>query len=177
MNTFKYSNDLRLLLIIILTLSFQSWTKAEIAGEFEIQGLTLGDSLLKMYTEKEIKEYLSSNNSVNFYPSSKKYFTLTTFGKDKEFDQLNIDLKYNDTNYIIYGLSQYKRIKYKDCLNEQQTISENFENLFEKNTYQLDEYSNAHQGDPSGNSKYKSETKAVTAPGISPNGCILSINI
>ena len=36
----------RLLLILILTLNFQSWTKADDIRDLEIEGMSIGDSLL-----------------------------------------------------------------------------------------------------------------------------------
>ena len=144
----------RLLLILILTFSFQSWTKADDVKDFEIQGLSLGDSLLQMYSKKEIKELLKTDS--NFYPSSKKYLLLATEGKDENFDQLNIDLKYNDKGYIIYGLSQYKRIEYKNCLKEMKIIFKDIKKIFTQSKYKLNEYTNTHSGDTSGNSEYTS---------------------
>ena len=44
----------RLLLILILTLSFQSMTKADDIRDFEIEGISIGDSLLDYFTEEEI---------------------------------------------------------------------------------------------------------------------------
>ena len=46
----------RLLLILILTLSFQSWTKADDIRDFEIEGISVGDSLLDYFTKEEIKK-------------------------------------------------------------------------------------------------------------------------
>ena len=145
---------MRLILIFILTLSFQSWTKADDVKDFEIQGLSLGDSLLQMYSKKEIKELLKTDS--NFYPSSKKYLLLATNGKDENFDQLNIDLKYNDKDYIIYGLSQYKRIGYKNCLKEMKIIFKDIKKIFTQGKYKLNEYTNTHPGDTNGNSEYTS---------------------
>ena len=144
----------RLLLILILTLSSYSLTKADDIRDFEIQGLTLGDSLLQMYSKKEIKEFLKTSS--NFYPSSKAYFLLATGGKDENFHQLNIDLKYNDKDYIIYGLSQYKRIEYKSCLKETKIIVKDIKKIFSRDKYKLNEYTQNHQGDSSGNSKFTS---------------------
>ena len=138
------------LTMLILILNLQSLTKADEIKDFEIQGLTLGDSLLQIYSEKEIKEFLKINT--NFYPSSKKYITLGTPGKDSNFRQLNIDLKYNDKNYIIYGLSQYKRIEYENCLEERKIVIKDIKKLFLNLDYKLNEYTQAHQADPSGNS-------------------------
>ena len=144
----------KLILILILTFSFQTLVKADDIRDFEIQGLTLGDSLLQMYSKKEIKELLKTDS--NFYPSSKKYLLLATEGKDENFDQLNIDLKYNDKGYIIYGLSQYKRIEYKNCLKEMKIIFKDIKKIFTQSKYKLNEYTNTHPGDTSGNSEYTS---------------------
>ena len=140
--------------VLILIFSIQSWTKADDIRNFEIQGLTLGDSLLQMYSKKEIEEFLKTNS--NFYPSSKTYFLLATEGKDENFHQLNIDLKYNDKDYIIYGLSQYKRIGYKNCLKEMKIIFKDIKKIFTQGKYKLNEYTNTHPGDTSGNSEYTS---------------------
>ena len=145
----KYSS-----LVVILLLFFNTILKADDIGDFEIQGLTLGDSLLQMYSKKEIEEFLKTNS--NFYPSSKKYFLLATNGKDENFDQLNVDLKYNDKDYIIYGLSQYKRIEYKNCLKEMKIIIKDIKKIFNQDKYKLDEFTQNHQRDSSGNSKFTS---------------------
>ena len=39
----------RLLLILILTLSFQSLSKADDIRDFEIEGMSIGDSLLESF--------------------------------------------------------------------------------------------------------------------------------
>ena len=57
----------RLLLILILTFSLQSWTKADDIRDFEIEGISIGDSALDFFSEKDIKK-----NSKPFY-KNKKY--------------------------------------------------------------------------------------------------------
>ena len=47
----------RLLLILILTLSFQSLTKADDIRDFEIEGMSIGDSLLDFYSKDEINSF------------------------------------------------------------------------------------------------------------------------
>ena len=44
------------IVVLILTLSFQPWTKADDIREFEIEGMSVGDSLLDFYEISEIKE-------------------------------------------------------------------------------------------------------------------------
>ena len=44
----------KLFIIIIIFISFQSWTKADDIRDFEIEGMSIGDSFLDFY-RKEIK--------------------------------------------------------------------------------------------------------------------------
>ena len=46
----------RLLLILILTFSFQSLTKADDIRDFEIEGMSIGDSALDYFSNNEIKK-------------------------------------------------------------------------------------------------------------------------
>ena len=56
----------RLILIFILTLSFQSWTKADDIRDFQIEGMSIGDSLLEFFNEKIInKDKKIHGNLVN----------------------------------------------------------------------------------------------------------------
>ena len=45
----------RLLLILILTLSFQTLTKADDIRDFEIEGMSIGDSALDFLIKKKLK--------------------------------------------------------------------------------------------------------------------------
>ena len=42
--------------VLLLIFSLQSWTKADDIKDFEIEGISIGDSLLDFYNQDEIKE-------------------------------------------------------------------------------------------------------------------------
>ena len=46
------------LTILILILSFQSWTKADDIRDFEIEGMSIGDSALNFFSQKQISKYV-----------------------------------------------------------------------------------------------------------------------
>ena len=46
-----------LFLVLVLTFDFQSLTKADDIGDFEIEGISIGDSALDFYTKEKINEY------------------------------------------------------------------------------------------------------------------------
>ena len=100
----------RSLLIFILTLSLQSWIKADDIRDFEIEGMSIGDSLLDHFNEKDIKKEL---NSEYVYKYKKKFVKVATgYGEGfyliknfDEYDDIGITLKINDNKYLIYGIS------------------------------------------------------------------------
>ena len=46
----------RLLLILILTLSFQTLVKADDIKDFEIEGISIGDSALDYFNKKQLDD-------------------------------------------------------------------------------------------------------------------------
>ena len=99
----------RLLLILILTFSFQSWTKADDIRDFEIEGMSIGDSLLDYMTLQEITK-------LKKFDYSGKYKGIVI--KNDNFNQYDdIQLSYkNDSKYIIHSLAG--RIHFENKLSE-----------------------------------------------------------
>ena len=91
----------RLLLILILTLSFQSWTKADDIRDFEIEGMSIGDSVLDFFDETKI------NNSRKYnFPKSDKYYSFDIMNNtDRLYHGFQMHVKSNDDKYIISGFS------------------------------------------------------------------------
>ena len=52
----------RFILILILTLNFQSWTVADDIRDFKIEGMSIGDSLLKFYDIQKLDKIKKTNN-------------------------------------------------------------------------------------------------------------------
>jgi hypothetical protein len=101
----------RLLLILILTFSFQTLAKADDISDFEIEGVTVGQSLLD-YISLEEKESIKSKWQ---YPNDK--FIIYKIDKVidlNKFDFLSVTVKKNDNRYIIKSVSggiDYKNLK------------------------------------------------------------------
>ena len=91
----------RLLLILILTLSFQSWTKAEDIRDFEIEGISIGDSLLKKFSRDEIESFYKAQ-----YYKDDLYTTIESLelSSDNKYDYISYSYKTNDKDYILVGL-------------------------------------------------------------------------
>ena len=87
----------KLLLILILTFSFQTLAKADDISDFEIEGISIGDSALIYFSEKLIKKNSRS-------PYKDKKYTVVQNDKLSYFETYDFfDFRYstNDNNYML----------------------------------------------------------------------------
>ena len=120
----------RLLIILILTFSFQSGTKADDIRDFEIEGMSIGDSLLDFFNEQEIESI-----DPTIYPDSDKFYDLAiTSNKFDDFDQVTFGIKKNDKRYIIYSLvgDLYFNNAFLKCMNKKKEILKDISSFFPK---------------------------------------------
>ena len=136
----------RLLLILILTFNFQALTKADDIRDFEIEGMSIGGSLLDYMTKKEIKK-----NIRNYVPSTSKYY-VTSFSNLKNYDSLDIYLKRKDKRYIIKSVIGFVFLDFKKCKIKIKKVSKEIDQLF-VNTEKVDAGIVEHKYDKTGNSK------------------------
>ena len=137
----------RLLLILILTLSFQPWTKADDIRDFQIEGMSIGDSLLDFFNKKDInRDYVFPN---------KEYATHADAGKNFEtYEGFQVFYKNNDEKYrieYIAGKILYEN-NIKECYKKMFQIVEEIKKTL-PNTSVTDDGMREHVVDKSGKSK------------------------
>ncbi len=136
--------------VLILIFSLQSWTKADDISDFEIDGMSIGKSLLEYYSKKEIDNQLSKMSS--FYKSDK--FKRIYFNPDSNSEYIQYNFHYrNDRSYEIVELKGGLLFENKidKCLEKREEISNNIENSINF----IDKYKNSfsHNADKTGKSK------------------------
>ena len=137
----------RLLLILILTLSFQSWSKADDISDFEIEGMSIGDSLLDFFSQDEIEK-----NIKDFYNDDEYLITLlSTINKDSKYEYIQVNFKKDDRKYIIQAIDGLIDIDIKECLKLQNNIVNEISSMF-KNIKKIGPTTYKHAADKSGNS-------------------------
>ena len=119
----------RLFIIIILTFSLQSLTKADDIRDFEIEGMSIGDSLLNYFNKEHIKKRISITKSN--YDSDKYVRAYFNLNNSKNYDVANIHFT-NDTKYKIESLSGaiMNDFTFENCSNKQIQIFEDLKELF-----------------------------------------------
>ena len=140
----------RLLLILILTFNFQSLTKADDIKDFEIEGISIGDSLLDFMSITEIKNDLK--NQINWIYTDKKFQRVEKYeGSFENYEYISAIIKPNDPQYIIYGLSGMLDINDpKKCNSIQKEITDTLKSSFK--TAKIYEWNKPSRQDPSGKS-------------------------
>jgi hypothetical protein len=137
----------RLLLILILMFSFQTLAKADDIRDFEIEGMSIGDSLLDFYNQDEIKEMY-----ITTYPKSKKYIKLGFRGNSKlnDYEHVTFHVRENDNRYIIHTINgvMFFENKLDKCLKKKKEIVKDLSNtLTSLKPYDYEySYQNAEKG-------------------------------
>jgi hypothetical protein len=111
------------ILILIFTLQNPSW--ADDIRDFQIEGMSIGDSALDYFSEKDIKK-----NSKNQY--KKKDFTHVennNYSFFKTYYALDINFKTGDPEYIIQGLSGIIDYRNKSMVKCKKQLKKNFNEI------------------------------------------------
>ena len=138
----------KLLGIVVLGLLLSLSAKADDIKEFEIEGMSIGDSLLKFYNNDRIIERIK--NQPQYYKDN-EYILLTFIDKTENYDGFKFHIKSDDTNYIIYMASGFKEMNFEKCNAKKNEISNQLEEMFGKNSRE-DGSIQKHSYDKTGNS-------------------------
>ena len=144
----------RLLLILILTFSFQALSKADDIRDFEIEGISVGDSLLDYFNKKKITDKINSYDDKGFIYNHKDFYSITFkfLPMFEIYDGVQFFLKNNDNNYIIYSIAGEKYHKdINNCYSKFDEIEDEFDILF-KNSSKAKKLKRPHSYDKTGES-------------------------
>lgn len=124
----------KFLAILVLNICFTSISQAEDIRDFQIEGISLGDSLLSHFSRSEIKFFQNSkrfthfNNKKDFYQIS--FLDEHTKKKFSIYKAMNFHIKTNDENYIIHGMTAIIHTeKIDNCFKEKNIVNIEIEKL------------------------------------------------
>jgi len=141
----------KFLVILFLILTFQATSQADDIRDFEIEGISIGDSLLDYFSEQIIINESASGKGG--YKGDK--FKATAPVMDlKEYDFIQFIYKPEDKKYLIYALKGMIEFdnQIKKCIKKRDQIIENLSEIF-INTKRVDGGKRNHAADKSGESK------------------------
>ena len=134
--------------IYFFIILFSFSCKAEDIFDFEIEGISVGESALKYFNINEINE-----NIMDWYNNNE--YTAVVFDElpfFNTYEVVEINFKTNDNKYLIASVTGKISISYDGCMNKIDTIINDIKQNFEYTEfYDLETFD--HQIDKSGRSK------------------------
>jgi hypothetical protein len=111
----------KLLRIVVIGLLLSYNANADNISEFEVDGMSIGESALKYFSKSELKK----NKQKNWYKKN-NYSTST-------INEINISYKTKDKKYLIVSLEKYEYMNIDKCLKKLPEEFESIKNLFGTN--------------------------------------------
>ena len=142
-----------LLTFLVLVICFQSITVADDISDFEIEGFSVGESLVKYSDQKEITKKINHKTSYH-YPNSKFVSINYTTENLKLFDSIGFVIKKNDPKFEIYAVEAtiyFWENKIDKCYEKQKQIKDDLK-IFFRDKITIDAYDTKYVGDETGNS-------------------------
>ncbi len=118
------------LFILIFIFSIQSLTTADDIRDFEIEGMSIGDSLLDFFNKNQIDNFLNYDEGTDLKFRISEFSETSNF-KISDYDAMQVYHKPNDKNYIISGIRGALFCNSKsECINQHTKIINDLKNSF-----------------------------------------------
>ena len=108
--------------VLVLIFSLQSWTKADDIRDFEIEGISVGDTILRYMNASEIesrKVYYYKDltfSSINIYSDDE----IVNF---ETYNAIVLGFKTDDKNYSIVAISGVINMDFDNCMNKIESVT------------------------------------------------------
>ena len=133
------------LFLILFTLQTPSW--ADDIRDFQIEGMSIGDSALDYFSEKKI------NNGTKYFYKNEKFQSITLPTDSSTYEKVDFTIKPKDKKYKIYSVRGSKNFnKLKDCKIVYNEAVKELSEMF-KNSKKVDAGKRDYAVDPTGKSK------------------------
>ncbi|MDA0968403.1 MAG: hypothetical protein O2935_03580 [Proteobacteria bacterium] len=155
----------KLFIIVIFFISLQSWAKADDIQDFQIEGMSVGDSLLDYMSINQIK-----NSKRNYFKDKRKYYVVARVDNLENYEVVDLYLKTGDQKYIIRTIGGIIELDKDMCFTKKKQIAFELEKIFPN--IKKEEFDKAHEYDKSKKSRqyqtvfFLKKTKKANDPHI-----------
>ena len=109
----KLLNNMKIFFkVLIIIFILQSWVKGDDIKDFQIDGISVGDTLLKYMTEDEILIEMEKTENYYSHLGDPLFYEVYSYGRSSQYNYISFFLKPNDRNFIIeaiYGVKLYEK--------------------------------------------------------------------
>lgn len=137
--------------LILIFFGFYQYSYADDIKEYEIEGFSIGESLLDHASREYILKEIEQNKPVYNYLNN-DFGEVYLYDKFQEYEMVSFFVKPNDKYFTIYsiaGMISYDD-KFNQCLTKQQEIEKEFDKAYKN--IRKEKSTNKFQWDPTGES-------------------------
>ena len=113
--------------LFLILFSFQVPSQADDIRDFQIDGISIEDSALDYFKEKEIKSITKTK-----YPGDDKFYKIELPSKHDTYETVGFHFKKNDNNFIIYELNGRTLMGFNKCLEKKNTAIKEIKEILTK---------------------------------------------
>ena len=131
------------ILLTLFVLLFSSLVVAKDISDFQIEGMSIGDSLLDFMTEEEILEEFEIGKD-DYHWTDQKFVNVFIYRTTELYEYMSATVKKNDNKYIIHGLRgmiDYQNIN--KCFKKQTEIVDELSTIFKNTKKTKEEFKNS----------------------------------
>ena len=132
--------------VLLLIFNLQSLSKANDIRDFQIEGMSVGDSLLDYFSESQIK-----NESWNWHKKDETWKQFQPIRSYNDYDYVMFTFLGKDKNYTIEEVAGRKVLAIEDCKKLQLEMIDDIEELM-PDSKKTEITTNQYRGDASGKS-------------------------
>jgi len=139
----------KLLAILILVLTFQTPSWADDIRDFQIEGMSIGDSLQNYIDNNKFKYY----EAADYFKDNKITLYETQLSDFQDFERVDIAFYTKDNKKKILSIEGAIFTNYENCIKKKKEISSSVEKVLEGIKYEYEERTEDHGIDKTGKSK------------------------
>ena len=154
------------LYLFLILFTPQTPSQADDIRDFQIEGMSIGDSALDYFSKSELD---NAHDILNYKNNAYRYYFLS-YSKAKIYQYIQITVKPNDKNFIIHGINGdiFYQKNINNCYKKKKEIKKEINDFFGLNGT---DDSGSHPMDKTGKSKYSRTTYNLDDGGIAEIIC------
>ena len=115
------------LTFLTLIIGLQSFCKADDIRDFQLEGMSIGDSLLDYFSKKEIEKNKIFEKEQGNNKEVSRYYITKNVGN---YEWIAASFKTNDKKYLIIEISGFLFLPFEECLKKRDKIDLEMKKMF-----------------------------------------------
>ena len=139
-------NKRSLIYLLIILINLQSWTKADDISDFQIEGISVGDSVLRHNSLDYVEKMLTDKNT--FFYRDNIFAVIGIKNESDIFDDVSATIKPKDKNFIVHMIEGriFFPNNFRKCKTKLNEISNDIQSIFPNKNFKIEEGTHSYDG-------------------------------